>query len=261
MEDLRKRLEAHERRGVEASLEMQMAARAILVENQRLRSLLALHGISQEEIDSYLTSSRLSDGGGSETLSGVGCITGETTRNRQPPASLPARNTSLHSQRHGSSVAEPSIVRRFPSSSATLASSPAAERCPSSDTSLHAPRPTSLPQITSRNLAATRPHGRQDEQDHQWPKDGQHHTADHSASSSTNMLPPVSDCFCPPEQSTSHANSLEAHETSCDAAAEILAELHSHRDTVEARRALGCTGTSNCSVKNTTIFQLMDELT
>ncbi|KAK1762631.1 hypothetical protein QBC33DRAFT_258580 [Phialemonium atrogriseum] len=143
MEDLRKRLEAHERRGVEASLEMQMAARAILVENQRLRSLLALHGISSEEIDSYLASSRLPDTGGSETHSGVSCITGETTRSRQPPASSQARNTSLHSQRRGFSVAEPSIVRRFPSSSATLspilASSPAAERCTSSDTSLYAP--------------------------------------------------------------------------------------------------------------------------
>lgn len=49
-------------------------------------------------------------------------------------------------------------------------------------------------------------------------------------------------------------------ETSCDMAAAILVQLHHQTDAGRARAALGCTGTSNCSVKNLRIFQLMDSL-
>ncbi|OIW32812.1 hypothetical protein CONLIGDRAFT_153727 [Coniochaeta ligniaria NRRL 30616] len=48
-------------------------------------------------------------------------------------------------------------------------------------------------------------------------------------------------------------------ETSCDVAAAILANMQGHEDTSRARVVLGCTSPSNCIVKNTRVFDLLDE--
>lgn len=60
-----------------------------------------------------------------------------------------------------------------------------------------------------------------------------------------------------PETST-HSPGANAMESSCDAAAAILVQLHKQTDPTSARLALGCTGPNDCSVRNTTLFQLMD---
>lgn len=49
-------MQEFERRGVAATQEMQRAARRVAQENTRLRSLLARHGVSSDEVDAYLTS-------------------------------------------------------------------------------------------------------------------------------------------------------------------------------------------------------------
>ncbi|TLS23456.1 uncharacterized protein PpBr36_06546 [Pyricularia pennisetigena] len=53
-ESLRARIAEFERRGVQATLEMQQAARAVAEENTQLRNLLALRGVSQAEVDAFL---------------------------------------------------------------------------------------------------------------------------------------------------------------------------------------------------------------
>ncbi|KAI0183996.1 hypothetical protein EV127DRAFT_486602 [Xylaria flabelliformis] len=50
-----------------------------------------------------------------------------------------------------------------------------------------------------------------------------------------------------------------AHVTSCDDAASIIAEFHGHGDVSHARSVLGCGDAARCHVKNTRLFQLMDE--
>ncbi|KAI0866392.1 hypothetical protein F4860DRAFT_137855 [Xylaria cubensis] len=50
-----------------------------------------------------------------------------------------------------------------------------------------------------------------------------------------------------------------AHVTSCDDAASIIAEFHGHGDVSHARQVLGCGDAARCHVKNTRLFQLMDE--
>ncbi|KAI1297565.1 hypothetical protein F5Y03DRAFT_398448 [Xylaria venustula] len=47
--------------------------------------------------------------------------------------------------------------------------------------------------------------------------------------------------------------------TSCDAAASIIAGFQGHGDVSRARKALGCDDVADCHVKNTRLFQLMDE--
>ncbi|KAK0611574.1 hypothetical protein B0T14DRAFT_331722 [Immersiella caudata] len=51
-------------------------------------------------------------------------------------------------------------------------------------------------------------------------------------------------------------------ETSCEEAVSILKELHKvrHVDTEQVRAALGCQSAETCLVKNTRLFQVMDEL-
>ncbi|KAK1249419.1 hypothetical protein MKX07_002935 [Trichoderma sp. CBMAI-0711] len=55
--DLKNQVEEYQRRGATASLEMQRLAQAVTHENQRLRSLLSERGVSQEEIQCYLSAS------------------------------------------------------------------------------------------------------------------------------------------------------------------------------------------------------------
>ncbi|KAI8949739.1 hypothetical protein F4801DRAFT_580145 [Xylaria longipes] len=47
--------------------------------------------------------------------------------------------------------------------------------------------------------------------------------------------------------------------TSCDDAASIIADFQGHGDVSHARKVLGCGDVANCHVKNTRLFQLMDE--
>ncbi|KAI0399695.1 hypothetical protein F4802DRAFT_602755 [Xylaria palmicola] len=47
--------------------------------------------------------------------------------------------------------------------------------------------------------------------------------------------------------------------TSCDSAALIIAGFQGHEDVSHARAALGCGDTTDCHVRNTRLFQLMDE--
>ncbi|KAI8689132.1 hypothetical protein NCS55_00169200 [Fusarium keratoplasticum] len=54
--DLQSRLEEYERMGVAASIEMQRVAQAVNVQNQHLKSLLGVYGVSEDEIERYLSS-------------------------------------------------------------------------------------------------------------------------------------------------------------------------------------------------------------
>src|SRR5690349_11832421 len=51
VEGLQKKLQDYERRGVEATLEMQQAARSVAVENSRLKILLGYHGITNDDVE------------------------------------------------------------------------------------------------------------------------------------------------------------------------------------------------------------------
>lgn len=56
MEDLQRKVRDYEIRGVQATLDMQRAARAVALENSRLRTLLSNKGVSEDEVENYLAS-------------------------------------------------------------------------------------------------------------------------------------------------------------------------------------------------------------
>ncbi|KAL2169285.1 hypothetical protein VTG60DRAFT_6288 [Thermothelomyces hinnuleus] len=71
IQELEQRLRLAEQRGVQASLELQAAARQVAEENKKLRLLLRLHGVSDRSIDAYLAGESRK---------------GERGRAREPPA-------------------------------------------------------------------------------------------------------------------------------------------------------------------------------
>ncbi|KAK7699766.1 hypothetical protein SLS64_011378 [Diaporthe eres] len=54
LEDMQRRLDEYERLGVQATLDMQQAARDVAQENKRLRALLAWKGVSDTELEEFL---------------------------------------------------------------------------------------------------------------------------------------------------------------------------------------------------------------
>ncbi|KAK4444966.1 hypothetical protein QBC34DRAFT_429412 [Podospora aff. communis PSN243] len=64
------------------------------------------------------------------------------------------------------------------------------------------------------------------------------------------------------EQKDNSVSTSTSLETSCEEAVEILRELQKgrHIDTEQVRTALGCPTAETCLVKNTRLFQVMDEL-
>jgi hypothetical protein len=61
LQELEARLRQCELQGVEASSEIQMAARRVADENKKLRSLLAQHGIADDMVEAHLQSSPVTD--------------------------------------------------------------------------------------------------------------------------------------------------------------------------------------------------------
>jgi hypothetical protein len=61
LQELEARLRQCELQGIEASAEIQQAARRVADENKKLRSLLAQHGVADDNIDTYLQSSQSGD--------------------------------------------------------------------------------------------------------------------------------------------------------------------------------------------------------
>ncbi|XP_044718744.1 uncharacterized protein HRG_01586 [Hirsutella rhossiliensis] len=59
VQDLKRRLREYETQGIEASTEVQMAARRVAEENKQLQELLNRHGISDDQITRFLQSGTL----------------------------------------------------------------------------------------------------------------------------------------------------------------------------------------------------------
>jgi len=74
LQELESRLRQCELQGIEASSEIQMAARRVADENKKLRGLLAQHGVADDTIEGYLQSSPTSDMMGNQFGSSSGAV-------------------------------------------------------------------------------------------------------------------------------------------------------------------------------------------
>jgi hypothetical protein len=211
LHDLQQRLDEHERHGVQATVEMQQAARHAARENERLRALLRRKGVSDAEVEESL---RLAD---------PDPVDDKLVRNRRKGrASTAPRTPRLSSVAASLNVGQPETP---------AGSYPPRPLSGSSPGSTGGFSPLLEPPVMPRE--------------------------DHKPTSFAHW--PGSSETTPSHLADPDVGRKSGTETSCDVAAAILASMQGHGDTGRARVVLGCTGPSSCTVKNTRVFDLLDE--
>ena len=204
VEDMQRRLREYELRGAENNLQIQRAARAVALENERLRRLLARHGVSAAEVETFLRACGDEDN----------CPSSSSAVPARPAASLPSQRALSAASCSSAGPPEPSShsIGRIPDGSALDLQPRSAVGTPIQPPSCS--KPLSLEVTPGPDRPASAP-----------------------APSTTTML-----------------------ETHCDDAAGIIAQLCGDGDSARARAVLGCAGSTDCAVRNTVLFQLMDEV-
>lgn len=224
LHSLQKRLQEYERQGVAATLEMQRAARKVARDNARLRALLALHGVSSEQVQSFLRSSDEAS-------------TSETYFPSFQEPSTTRRPQALEKEGNG-------LFR--PSESSHQTKSHAQH--------LDTPRPsTSIvhTEIPPPETAAEC----DDMQGHRESNDSNYPCPVIEPSECLTSL----DCFCAPPPVSEYHPVSSGLEISCEAAATIIVEMRGDGDRDSIRASLGCRGQQTCIIKNSTVLQVMDE--
>lgn len=200
-------------------MDMQRAARAVALENARLKSLLASKGVSEDEVERYLAS----PGEGCQSRPKQETVRGCCPERRPGGPDVVARDTTPNS----------------PASSTSTATDPGALMCLKRLINEDGPHPFGSLESqleTSPNCAQSIDSRARLE------------TPDSTAST-----PPAVQTTLPSLRSMS----LSPHEMSCNAAAEIIAGSHGHGDNSMARTALGCTGVSHCVIRNTQVLEVL----
>jgi hypothetical protein len=251
VEDLQQRVLRYEQQGVQASIELQHVARTVAWENQHLRGLLHRRGVSQQEIDRHLSLAGHFDTGSNLDL----CTPLQTDAGGPPLAAKQPPPGTLHTT---ASQDEEYV----PSTASTPASSPAFS--PQTQSRIHAPvpatpfRPTTLVDLVEKHDTldshatsfspgrASIPFICNDDMTHPGRR--------------AEILPPVSDCFCPPEMPMSTPGQ-KSTATPCTVAIDMVAGMQSNVQVDQVREWLHCGESDDCEVQNTSLFQLMDRIT
>jgi hypothetical protein len=229
VEDLEKRVRQYERDGVKVTAEVQAAARKVAEENHWLHSLLAKHGISPTKIKEHLDSSRaVSRSLDSDTAK-------VSARNAQPRDRInyqgPRPPTGVVQSSPRPSA--PSIVQG--GSGLEILSPPSTlESSDDEDLLYSVDNPSQGDDAQPSNTAI-----------------------ETLASHPISEEPSAS---CSPCHNCQQGSATKgADETSCEDAARIIASMRGHEDPEGVWPELGCSTTRSCTVKNITIFQMVDE--
>ncbi|KAF1842799.1 uncharacterized protein K460DRAFT_387079 [Cucurbitaria berberidis CBS 394.84] len=242
LNDLQTRVHEFERQGVIATQDMQQAARKVAQDNIRLRSLLALHGVLQEEVDSYL---RLSDEVHVPTLQGSLVNPQDGMPERDLNRSLSPTQSSHQAQSQYVGDGPTNVNLQFEphqQKPSTARHSKAIE----TDTSTRVQTEQSIPKVAEQCCDLQ----------------------GHNGSIDSNYVCPVteppgcpnsSSCFCAPAPSVPFYSVSSGLEISCETAATIIAEMRGDGDRDSIRASLGCGDRGDCNIKNSTVLQVMDE--
>ncbi|CAG1970853.1 hypothetical protein QX201_007708 [Fusarium graminearum] len=265
IEELQQQLQDYERWGVQASIEMQQVAQAVVWENKNLRGLLHLRGVSQYDIDDH--------------LSLVGSIRTEPNldlrnslqRGSDPPSPCGQRYSAMEQPSTNTlhTIATyPQDIDDLPSPPSTPLLNPPSS-IPSCGLATSAPaRSTPSADMAETDCVAT------NNRDHE--KGGSHdsYTAQLpdrtsisficndnflDSGSRTDILPPVTDCFCPPDSPISISGHWNRG-LSCKTAIDIIAGLQNNVDSDQVRGLLHCKESDDCIVQNSSVFQILDKM-
>lgn len=249
---------------------MQRVAQAVTLENQRLRSLLSVHGVSQDEINRFISPPPAISPGSPDGLLESGALKCKTCGStsimlQHPPAVLsPLQHQDYHtSPQIMSDCALPSpsiscdtVELSKMENNTDMGVSPTVFNSPPVNQILHTGPSTrntqeakkcqrSQSQESSKHQCCGSRSNEGDNQHSEKPREDKLHLP------TPHPLPnPTA-----PEAISSN----DSMETSCDTAASILVDLHHGMDNEQARTALGCTGSETCNVSNIKIFQLLEK--
>jgi hypothetical protein len=250
---------------IRATLEMQRAAREVAWVNERLLELLALKGVGRGEVDTYLsktrkgvegangedqaTSTNVDDEpeaqflrGGTAGLQRAALLYGDCERLRLcPPArTLPSPSMPVQATSQTPVYDDHGIVVVGNCEAAAVNENENEEQ-DFTNRLVHANGGNICPPGSSK-MATTRRQTR--------------NTTEATGNNQEITSTSTSICTAAPGVTL---HSPPALVTSCDDAANIIADFQGHGDPLRARSALGCGDSTDCHVKNTTLFQLMDE--
>ncbi|KAF2623713.1 hypothetical protein BU25DRAFT_414176 [Macroventuria anomochaeta] len=299
IKDLQTRVQEYELKGVAATQDMQRAARKVAQENERLRTLLARHGILKEEVEFFLRSCEQTDGS-VEPETPISIV-------KSPSASLPyTTNTgprSLHIQplsqtypREHNPRPSPIQISRQPvqvsrqpiqANCSTTKCDPATQCGPTTRTSTEVQIEAT---IMSKSIEACRKaescYASPSETDSSSPPPRPQEvlpafTYPERAPAITQSqgccpiykpqpevtmedpeCPSTADCFCPPTTTAPPPICRPAignDEISCETAATIIAQMRGDGDDAAARVLIGCNAGEVCSIKNSFLMQVLDE--
>jgi hypothetical protein len=221
---------------VEVTKEIQQTARRVHEDNLKLRQLLAQKGVSETEVNAFLSGSETPSNALPPPKSIASPIQAPT-----PPVDTHFLSRTLPPPIHS----HPEPDRKLPPMR-TLQDNAQLER-------LNVDPAFSGPRMLFSDIS------RKPESISEMECDSP------DANHSEPHIRPISQCP-PSEVSTCRSIvSLEKddsvrspHETSCEDAASIIASMRGHADREQIRDELGCGAKKDCNVKNTTLFQLMD---
>lgn len=225
MRDLEQRVREYELHGVQASISLQTAARAVLRENARLRSLLRQRGIMDAEVTSYLDDdTHASDHRVWDRRPAQFNLSSSTQSNYSQDRLMMPFSSRANQKPKANVSSQSSAGRVLPLKSAIL------------DTQLDEAEEFSTlfdsgQSIGSQLLQAPVP----------W-----------SASQK------VSTSLCRNKDGLQRSKEPQTNMRSCIEAAMIIASMNYGLSTEDAKAELGCSPSDDCFVANQTLFQAMD---
>jgi hypothetical protein len=244
---------------------MQRVAQAVAWENKHLRALLHLRGVSQYDINDHL--SLVGSIGTEPNLD----LRSSLQRGSDPPSPCGQRYSAMEQPSTDAlhTIATyPQDMDDIPSPPSTPLSN-SSSSIPSRELATSAPaRSTPSVDMAEADCVATnnRDHEKRDSYDSYTTQ-----LADRTSisficndslpdpGSRTDILPPVTDCFCPPDSPISISGHWNRG-LSCKTAIDIIAGLQNNVDSDQVRDLLHCKESDDCLVQNSSVFQILDKI-
>lgn len=245
VEELQQQLQEYKQNEIQANTIIQLAARKVAWENAQLRELLATKGVSSASIEAFLASKQQ---------------TKSITAARGFQSSAVVHTSPSHitqSQRCASKQRNDHGLTRDEERKILVISSPEPSAC-SNSTSLLPIQPTQSMRSTAIKVHPTLQENPRYSDDGCCTASLPSQLENDAGLESPNLLPPVSDCYCPavPIQNLTSADDSML-EMSCETAASIISGMRGTGDEERVRAELGCFGNENCNVKNSKVLQVL----
>jgi hypothetical protein len=234
---------------------MRRAARAVALENSRLRSLLASHGVTSDEVERHLASF------GDQAVHESG---GEPAMCHAPSQILPSHHRQALDTACAAIDAAVAVRQHRIDADSHSSGSPFPVEAP--EAPMPGPHPSDNAPASALDMLAVLADARfqqaccgpitQCSPAHAQEVPSLAHGLKSPLYGSDSDLPAPTSPISGSEMPSSTASHLEM---SCTAAAQIMASIsYSNRNEESTRKALGCSGPEECFVKNTMLFQLLD---